>query len=355
MKIVVGLSGGVDSCVSALLLKQQGYDVVGMFMLNWEEEDEEGVCSAYEDAKDVKQIAEKIQIPHYTVNFVKEYWDNVFEYFLKEYRAGRTPNPDVLCNKEIKFKAFLNRAMEIEGEKMATGHYAKVEFRDGYYRLLKAKDQSKDQTYFLCMLNQAQLSKAVFPLGDLTKTEVRQIAKDNGLHVANKKDSTGVCFIGERNFKKFLQQYLPATPGEIKTVSGDVVGKHDGLMYYTLGQRRGLGIGGYGDGRSFFVVDKDLENNVLLVVQGDDSPLLYSKGLVGEKIHSIANPLVGEFECTVKTRYRQKEQECKVRIEENSTYIEFKNPQRAITPGQFAVLYSGEECIGSTIIRQAIK
>lgn len=354
-RIVVGMSGGVDSALCAALLKEQGYDVIGMFMKNWEEKDDNGVCTSAEDAQDVRKIADLLGISYYPVNFVKEYADRVFSYFLDEYRKGRTPNPDVLCNKEIKFKAFLNRALETGANKIATGHYAKVEYRDGFYRLLKAKDENKDQTYFLCMLNQNQLACAMFPLGDYLKSEVRQMARDRNIHVADKKDSTGVCFIGERNFKEFLGKFLPAQKGDIVTEKGDVVGSHDGLMYYTLGQRKGLGIGGYGDGRSFFVVDKDLKNNRLIVVQGDDSPLLYSKGLIAEPVHFIAETFPEKFECTAKFRYRQKEQECLVTHDENGCYIEFKEKQRAITPGQFAVLYSGDECIGATTIMEPVK
>ena len=279
----------------------------------------------------------------------------VFSIFLDEYSQGRTPNPDVLCNKEIKFKAFLNKALETGADKIATGHYAKVEERDGLYRLLKAKDQNKDQTYFLCMLNQFQLSKAMFPLGDIEKPMVREIAKEKDLHVANKKDSTGVCFIGERNFKEFLQKFLPAQKGLIKTIDGEVVGKHDGLMYYTIGQRKGLGIGGKGNGKSWFVVGKDLKNNVLLVVQGDDSPLLYSKGLYGTAPHFIAETPKQTFECTAKFRYRQQEQKCLVTWDKEKCYIEFAEHQRAITPGQFAVLYKDDECIGSSVIEKCVQ
>lgn len=354
-RIVVGMSGGVDSALCAALLKEQGYDVIGMFMKNWEEKDDNGVCTSVEDAQDVRKIADLLGISYYPVNFVKEYADRVFSYFLDEYRKGRTPNPDVLCNKEIKFKAFLNRALETGANKIATGHYAKVEYRDGFYRLLKAKDENKDQTYFLCMLNQNQLGCAMFPLGNYLKSEVRQMAKDRNIHVADKKDSTGVCFIGERNFKEFLGKFLPAQKGDIVTEKGEIVGSHDGLMYYTLGQRKGLGIGGYGDGRSFFVVDKDLKNNRLIVVQGDDSPLLYSKALKAEPVHFIAETFPEKFECTAKFRYRQKEQECLVTHDENGCYIEFKEKQRAITPGQFAVLYSGDECIGATTIMEPVK
>ena len=278
-RIVIGMSGGVDSSVAALLLKQQGYDVVGVFMKNWEEKDENGTCTAAEDWEDVQAVCDKIDIPYYSVNFAKEYYDRVFSYFLDEYRKGRTPNPDVLCNREIKFKAFLDYAMKLGAEKMATGHFVRSEVRDGHPVLLKGDDPNKDQSYFLYMLKEAQLAKSLFPVGGMTKAQVREIARQNGLPVASKKDSTGVCFIGERNFRQFLQGFLPMQPGDMRTEDGETVGEHIGLAYYTLGQRRGLGIGGRGDGRSWFVIGKDLEHNVLLVSQGEDSPRLYSRGL----------------------------------------------------------------------------
>ena len=271
-RIVIGMSGGVDSSVAALLLKQQGYDVVGVFMKNWEEKDENGTCTAAADWEDVQAVCDKIDIPYYSVNFAKEYYDRVFSYFLDEYRKGRTPNPDVLCNREIKFKAFLDYAMKLGAEKMATGHFVRSEVRDGHPVLLKGDDPNKDQSYFLYMLKEAQLAKSLFPVGGMTKAQVREIARENGLPVAAKKDSTGVCFIGERNFRQFLQGFLPMQPGDMRTETGEKVGEHIGLAYYTLGQRRGLGIGGRGDGRSWFVIGKDLEHNVLLVSQGEDSP-----------------------------------------------------------------------------------
>lgn len=264
-RIVVGMSGGVDSSVAALLLKKQGYDVIGVFMNNWDETGDDGVCTAESDWNDVRQVCDLIDIPYYSVNFAKEYWDRVFSYFLTEYRAGRTPNPDVLCNREIKFRAFLDFAMQLGASKMATGHFVQTNAAGD---LLRGPDPNKDQSYFLYMVHSEQLRRAVFPVGNLTKAQVRQIAADNGLPTSQKKDSTGVCFIGERRFKQFLQTYLPACPGDMTAPDGTVVGRHDGLMYYTMGQRRGLGIGGCGDGRSWFVIGKDLPNNKLLVAQG---------------------------------------------------------------------------------------
>ena len=259
--IVVGMSGGVDSSVAALLLKRQGYDVIGVFMNNWEEKDERGVCTAEKDYQDVRVVCDKIGIPYYSVNFAKEYRERVFAYFLEEYKKNRTPNPDVLCNREIKFNVFLNFARSLGAEKMATGHFARLGEQDGKTTLLRAADENKDQTYFLYMVNHQALSQAMFPVGGLTKAEIREIARQNGLATSEKKDSTGVCFIGERNFKEFLKQYLPAQGGDMVTVDGKVVGHHDGLMYYTLGQRRGLGIGGGGNGHRWFVVGKDLQRN----------------------------------------------------------------------------------------------
>ena len=349
MRIVLGMSGGVDSSVAALLLKKQGYDVVGVFMKNWEEKDDEGVCTAETDWSDVQEVCDQIDIPYYSVNFAKEYKDRVFSLFLSEYQAGRTPNPDVLCNREIKFKAFLDFAMQLGGAKMATGHFVRSD-ADG--RLLRGLDPNKDQSYFLYMLKAAQLQQSLFPVGELTKQQVREIAQKEGLIVSKKKDSTGVCFIGERDFKKFLQDYLPTQPGNMVTPSGEVVGKHDGLMYYTLGQRRGLGIGGYGDGRSFFVVDKDLKNNRLIVVQGEDSELLYSTVAHCSQATFVRHELPENtpIQLTAKCRYRQVDQPCTVTRVKDTLEIVFKDQQRAVTPGQSAVLYDGEECIGGAII-----
>ncbi|WCK54007.1 tRNA 2-thiouridine(34) synthase MnmA [Aneurinibacillus sp. Ricciae_BoGa-3] len=356
-RVVVGMSGGVDSSVAALLLKQQGYDVIGIFMKNWDDTDEFGYCTAEEDYEDVRRVAGQIGIPYYTVNFEKEYWDRVFTYFLDEYKKGRTPNPDVMCNKEIKFKAFLDRALELGADYLATGHYAANDFKDGEYRLLRAADIRKDQTYFLNQLSQQQLSRAMFPLGHLQKPEVRRIAAEAGLATAGKKDSTGICFIGERDFKGFLQSYLPANPGEMRTLDGEVKGRHDGLMYYTLGQRHGLGIGGSGSGEPWFVVGKDLERNILYVAQGTDHGSLYSDSLVASDIHWISKKEMPEtFRCTAKFRYRQPDQGVTVhRKPDNTCEVVFDEPQRAITPGQAVVFYKDEVCLGGGTIEKAFK
>ncbi len=344
-KIAIGISGGVDSAVSAYLLKKQGYDVMGVFMKNWNEEDENGVCTADQDFEDVRRICDTIDIPYYSVNFAREYWEKVFSIFLEEYKAGRTPNPDVLCNKEIKFKAFLDFCMEIGAEEIATGHYCRVNKLCGT-RLIKGRDTRKDQSYFLCTLEAKQLERVQFPVGGYTKEYVRQIAREAGIPVADKKNSTGICFIGERNFRKFLQGYLPAQPGEMRTSAGEYIGMHQGLMYYTLGQRRGLNIGGRGTGERWFVVGKDLKNNILYVEQGEDSPKLYSKVCVINHF-SFVNPLdVKEFDCMAKYRYRQPDQRVHVFIEGDKVLIEAYDKQRAVTPGQYAVLYSGDECLG---------
>ena len=351
-RIVVGMSGGVDSSVAALLLKQQGYDVVGVFMKNWEETDESGVCTAENDWNDVREVCEIIGIPYYAVNFSREYWDRVFSYFLKEYRAGRTPNPDVLCNREIKFKAFLDFAMQLGASKMATGHFVRTNENGD---LLRGIDPNKDQSYFLYMLHQEQLRKAIFPVGGMTKTEVRRIAEENGLPVCKKKDSTGVCFIGERNFRQFLSTYLPAQPGDMVAPDGSVVGHHDGLMYYTLGQRRGLGIGGGGDGRRWFVVEKDLANNRLVVEQGEDSPRLYSLGARVSHAHWVLRPVEPPFACQVRLRHRQPLQDVVLLPgkEEGEWLLRFAAPQRAVTPGQFAAFYRQGECLGGATIEEA--
>ncbi|SHK04476.1 tRNA 2-thiouridine(34) synthase MnmA [Paramaledivibacter caminithermalis] len=356
-KVIVGMSGGVDSSVAALLLKDKGYDVTGVFMKNWDDKDEFGVCLAEEDYEDVRKVCTQIGIPYYTINFEKEYWDRVFTYFLDEYKKGRTPNPDILCNKEIKFKAFLDYAMKLGADYLATGHYARVDFYNGRYRLLRGIDNSKDQSYFLCALGQYPLSKVMFPIGSLTKKEVRKIALEAGLKTADKKDSTGICFIGEKNFKEFLSNYLPSKPGEIRSLSGQVLGRHAGLMYYTIGQRKGLGIGGRGTGEPWYVVSKDIKNNILYVVQGDNNPALYSKGLIATDLHWISERKPkNQFRCTAKFRYRQHDKEVIVNMRsDDSCQVVFNKPQKSITEGQFVVFYDGEVCLGGGVIDKRLK
>ncbi|SDK68283.1 tRNA 2-thiouridine(34) synthase MnmA [Natronincola ferrireducens] len=355
-KVIIGMSGGVDSSVAALLLKEEGYNVIGIFMKNWDETNEFGYCTATEDYEDVRRVCDQIDIPYYTVNFEKEYWDKVFTYFLDEYKKGRTPNPDVMCNKEIKFKAFLNHALKLGADYLATGHYAQVDYYDGEYRLLRGIDTNKDQTYFLNALNQYQLSKALFPIGDIDKKQVRKIAEEKGLVTAKKKDSTGICFIGERDFKEFLSRYLPAQPGEIQTLEGEVKGRHEGLMYYTLGQRKGLGIGGSGTGEPWFVADKDLEKNILYIVQGENHPALYSYGLLASDLNWISKKKPpARLECTAKFRYRQKDQKVTIHfLSEDSCRVIFQEPQKAITPGQAVVFYEDHICLGGAIIDKAL-
>lgn len=340
--VVVGLSGGVDSSVAAYLLKKQGYNVVGLFMLNWEEQDDGGHCSAEQDFEDVKRVANKIGIPYYTVNYSKEYKDRVFSYFLDEYKKGYTPNPDVLCNKEIKFGPFLKHALELGADYIATGHYCKRVDRDGKVYLYKSHDKSKDQTYFLNQLSQDQLKYTLFPLADIDKTEVRRIAKELGLVTAEKKDSTGICFIGERNFRKFLKTYLPAQKGLIKDLSGNVVGEHDGVMYYTIGQRRGLNIGGKDgyDNDRWFVVKKDVSTNTLYVNCGECDEM-YSRGCIVKEFNWITDEMKSDFLSFVKLRYRQPDQKVRVKIiDEHTIQLDFEEKQRAVTIGQFAVLYA---------------
>ena len=354
-RIVIGMSGGVDSSVSACLLKEQGADCVGVFMHNWDEQDEDGVCTAREDYDDVRRVCDQIGIPYYSVNFVQEYWDRVFTYFLEEYRAGRTPNPDIMCNKEIKFDAFLRFAEGLGAQRLATGHYAQLAERDGKTMLLRGADQGKDQTYFLCALGQQQLSKALFPVGHLQKSEVRRLAERYGLATSHKKDSTGICFIGERRFREFLQKYLPAQEGEMRTLSGKYMGKHCGAMYYTLGQRHGLGIGGDNDGRPWFVVDKDVKNNILYVEQGEHEKLYSSRSSVREFNWILGEAPAQEFRCTAKFRYRQPDQGVRVFARGNGIYLEHEEPQRAVTPGQSVVLYMGDICLGGGVVEECEK
>lgn len=352
--VVCGMSGGVDSSVAALLLKQQGYNVIGLFMKNWEDDDKFGECTAEADYEDVKRVCNQIGIPYYSVNFAKEYYDRVFKYFLAEYKAGRTPNPDVLCNREIKFGPFLEFALSLGADYIATGHYCRVDECDGRYRLIKAVDLNKDQTYFLNQLSQAQLSKVMFPIGNLKKPEVRKIAEENNFTTAEKKDSTGICFIGERNFRNFLKTYLPAKEGDIVSDSGEVVGKHMGVMYYTLGQRKGLNIGGYkgGNGKRWFVTGKDVEKNILYVQQGEDE-LLYTDYLVTSEFNWIVPPKSEEFICNAKFRYRQDDQKVTVKVLQDGIHVTFFERQRAITPGQFCVLYDGDVCLGGGVIEKS--
>lgn len=352
--VVVGMSGGVDSSVAALLLKEQGYNVIGLYMVNWEEEGENGCCTAEADFEDVKRVCNKIGIPYYSVNFAREYAERVFRYFLEEYARGRTPNPDVLCNREIKFGPFKEYARALGAEYIATGHYCDILHEGGKHYLLKAADANKDQTYFLNQVTQEQFEGVLFPLGKLLKPQVRALAERYGLSTAEKKDSTGICFIGERNFRNFLKNYLPARPGPILTLEGEQVGEHIGLMYYTLGQRRGLDLGGRkgdaAEGR-WFVVKKDVPNNVLYVSHGDETPL-YTNSCTVSGINWIPSaPQKAEFCCTAKFRYRQSEQGVRVcSTGANSAKIYFDEPQRAVTGGQYAVLYDGEKCIGGGVI-----
>ena len=352
-KVVVGVSGGVDSSVAALLLRDAGFEVTGLFMQNWAD-DGSGDCRAEDDRRDAVAVCGKLGLPIRFRDFSREYWDGVFRHFLAEYAAGRTPNPDVLCNREIKFRHFLDAAHELGADSIATGHYARVARVGDAYRLLRAKDRGKDQSYFLHQLGQAQLAATRFPLGELHKDEVRRIAAGHGLQTAEKKDSTGICFIGERDFREFLSRYLPARPGEIRTPDGQRIGEHPGVFYFTLGQREGLNIGGV-RGRPqapWFVVGKDIERNILHVDQGHDSPWLQSNALRSETAHWIAgSPPSARFRCTAQTRYRQPDEACEVEVLDDGTLsVRFARPQRAVTPGQSLVLYDGDACLGGAII-----
>ena len=354
-RVIVGLSGGVDSAVAALLLKQQGYQVEGLFMDNWEDGEDETYCTAAEDFQDARQVCETLGIPLHKVNFAAEYRERVFRYFLEGYAAGYTPNPDVLCNSEIKFKAFLEHALRLGAAHIATGHYARLAAAPAGVKLLKAKDTSKDQSYFLHAVSQAALQRALFPLGELLKTDTRLLAHEAGFANHAKKDSTGICFIGERRFADFLGKYLPAQPGDIVTPEGRIMGRHNGLMYYTLGQRQGIGIGGARDTEAspWYVAGKDMQQNRLLVVQGHDHPLLQSGGLEAAKLHWISGTAPAlPLRCAAKTRYRQVDQPCRITaIEGDRCKVVFDLPQRAVTPGQYAVFYAGEECLGGGIIQ----
>ena len=355
-RVIVGLSGGVDSSVAALRLLEQGYRVEGLFMKNWDQDDDEDYCAAAQDLADAQAVCDLLEIPLHKVSFSREYWDRVFRYFLDEYRAGRTPNPDVMCNKEIKFKAFLDHALGLGADLIATGHYARRDRTAEGYRLLKGLDGAKDQTYFLYTLGQAQLARSLFPVGELEKPAVRALARDAGLPTHAKKDSTGICFIGERRFRDFLARYLPARPGEIVTPEGETVGRHQGLMFYTLGQRQGLGIGGRADGEEspWFVAGKDLERNRLIVVQGHEHPLLMSRALEASQVHWVAGTAPAlPLHCAAKVRYRQAEQACTVTAAgPDRLRVDFTLPQRAVTPGQSVVFYAGEVCLGGAIIER---
>lgn len=357
--VFVGLSGGVDSSVSALLLKEQGYDVQGLFMKNWEEDDTATYCSAESDLADVKAICHKLKIPLHTINFAHEYWENVFSYFLDEYQAGRTPNPDILCNKEIKFKVFLEHAFKLGADLIATGHYVQkksyFEKNQEYFYLQRGLDTNKDQSYFLYTLGQDALCKSLFPVGHLAKPAVRDLAKSANLITHDKKDSTGICFIGERKFKSFLQDFLLAKPGMMQTPEGEKIGQHDGLMFYTLGQRHGLKIGGIKgkEEKPWYVVGKDIEQNVLFVTQQETHSWHFSRYVKAKDLHWVKRtPVEGTFRCSAKVRYRQKDQDCIVRIiNQNEALIEFIEEQRAVTPGQSIVFYDNENCLGGGIIQ----
>ncbi|MCK2045114.1 tRNA 2-thiouridine(34) synthase MnmA [Chromohalobacter moromii] len=355
-KVIVGMSGGVDSSVTALVLLEQGYEVEGLFMKNWDEDDGTEYCTAKDDLADAQAVCDKLGIRLHTANFAAEYWDNVFEHFLAEYKAGRTPNPDILCNREIKFKVFLEYAEMLGAERIATGHYVRNGERDGRVRLLKGLDANKDQSYFLHAVPEVAIACTLFPVGEMEKSEVRAIAERHGLATARKKDSTGICFIGERRFGDFLKQYLPAQPGTIETPEGEVIGEHMGLMYYTLGQRQGLGIGGLPNhpDAPWYVAAKDLERNVLIAVQGKHHPLLYTDSLSTEPVEWVAGqPPAPEVRLQAKTRYRQQDVACQVRVlEDGGVEAFFDDPQRAVTPGQSLVLYEDDICLGGGVIRE---
>jgi tRNA-specific 2-thiouridylase len=352
-KVIVGMSGGVDSSVSAYLLIQAGYEVEGLFMKNWEEDDGTEYCTAIADLADAQQVCDRLDIPLHSANFAAEYWDNVFEHFLSEYKANRTPNPDILCNREIKFKAFLEYAESLGADFIATGHYARLDRQNGSTRLLKGLDNNKDQSYFLHAVEEEAFAKSIFPIGEIEKREVREIAEAQGFITHNKKDSTGICFIGERRFKDFLETYLPAQPGKIRSFEGQILGDHDGLMYYTIGQRQGLEIGGVSGAQedAWYVCDKNILNNELIVVQGGDHSALMSSGLNTGSLHFInGEPEDGSLICMAKTRYRQPDQACKLTKTDSGWHVSFERPQRAVTPGQSLVLYQDDFCLGGGVI-----
>jgi len=354
-KVVVGMSGGVDSSVSAYLLKEQGYDVIGLFMRNWEEKDECGFCTAEEDYADVRRVAGALDIPYYVVDFSKEYWEKVFTLFVEEYKAGRVPNPDVLCNREIKFDAFAKYAKLYGGDYIATGHYASLRTEGDKNYLIRSADDNKDQTYFLNQLTNRQLDNVLFPVGNLEKGMVREIAIKNNLPTATKKDSTGICFIGERKFREFLANYIPMKKGDILTRDGKKVGEHNGVYFYTVGQRRGLGIGGGGTGERWFVLEKDVANNILYVSQGEEEEL-YSSGLITGKFNFITEDLPdGDYEVNARIRHRQPLQKAKMSVKEGIVSAIFENKQRAVVEGQYFVPYIDDICLGGGVIEKRIK
>lgn len=353
-RVVVGMSGGVDSSVTAALLKEQGYDVIGMFMKNWEEQDDAGICSTQSDYEDVIRVCDTIKIPHYAVNFAADYRREVFDHFLQELQNGKTPNPDILCNREIKFKRLLDAAIKLNADYLATGHYAQNIETSGQYRLVKGIDPGKDQTYFLYTMNQSILQKVLFPIGAFHKKDVRELARTFNLPTAEKKDSTGICFIGEKNFRPFLRTFLPYSPGNLETLDGRVVGTHDGIAYYTIGQRRGLGLGG--EGEAWFVLDKDVKRNVVIVDRGERHPALFADTLIAKDPTWVLGWTLGTspklpFQCTAKIRYRQQDQSCTIeKCEDGLLHVRFDVPQRAITLEQSIVFYSGDICLGGAII-----
>lgn len=358
-KVIIGMSGGVDSSVAAWLLKEQGYEVEGLFMKNWEQDDTQDFCPAAQDLADAQAVCNQLRIPLHSINFSAQYWDRVFTHFLNEYEKGRTPNPDVLCNKEIKFNAFLNHALSLGADFIATGHYAKNKIEGDIGYLYKAKDREKDQTYFLHAVGPHALAKTLFPVGEYTKPQIREFAKELGLITQAKKDSTGICFIGEKRFKTFLNEFILAKPGEIKNTQGSLLGRHDGLMFYTLGQRQGLGVGGMQNSSDepWYVVDKEVDTNTLVVAQGAQHPRLYAQGLICGPIHWLIDikdnlPLT----CYAKTRYRQEDQACMISPSDNNKhYVMFSSPQRAVTPGQYVVFYDKNQCLGGATIEQIIR
>ncbi|MFQ6604760.1 MAG: tRNA 2-thiouridine(34) synthase MnmA [Fidelibacterota bacterium] len=353
-RVILGMSGGVDSAVAGLILKDQGYQVECLFMKNWEGDDE---CTAEQDYDDALAVCDRLDLPLHTVNFSKEYWARVFQHFLREYQAGRTPNPDILCNKEIKFKVFLDFALDLGADWIATGHYARLDRQSDTLRLMRGADPAKDQSYFLYALNASVLTKVLFPIGDIAKTKVRSLAREAHLINARKKDSTGICFIGERNFRFFLEQYLPAQPGSIITIDGKTVGQHRGLMYYTIGQRKGIGVGGGHTDLEvpWYVAEKRLNTNELVIVPGHDHPALYAAGLQADQVHWI-QPENLPLTCTAKIRYRQQDVPCTVTPRDNGKItVRFRQPQFAVTPGQSVVFYRDDYCLGGAVIEEALK